>query len=99
MPSREPLITASLIVAAISAVIVSLRAFGVPITAEQEDALVKLAAIIAPLVLGFVARQFVWSPASAADVVMGTIAGTREGIVVRTPEQAVEIAKADRAAA
>ena len=59
---KEPLITVGSIVAVVSAILVFLKSFGVDITEEQQDAIRNLVAVLAPLVLAFVARQFVFSP-------------------------------------
>lgn len=65
--SNEPLITAALITAIIAGLVTLLRAFGVPITQEQQDAINQFMAILAPLVVAAVARQYVTPVASPRD--------------------------------
>lgn len=66
--NREPLITTGSIVAIIAAVLVFLKSFGVDITADQQDSVTNLVAILAPVVLALVARQFVYSPNSVETI-------------------------------
>jgi len=66
--NKEPLITTGSIVAIIAAVLVFLKSFGVSITEDQQDSVTNLVAILAPIVLALVARQFVFSPAGAQKV-------------------------------
>ena len=66
--NREPLITTGSIVAIIAAVLVFLKSFGVSITGDQQDSITNLVAILAPIVLALVARQFVYSPNSVGKI-------------------------------
>lgn len=68
LTQTEPLITVGSIVAIVSAILVFLKSFGVDITADQQDAIRNIVAILAPVVLAFVARQFVYSPASTERI-------------------------------
>lgn len=68
MGDREPLLTAAGIVAIVSAVLVFLQTMGVPVSDEVQEAIIKLVAILAPIALGFIARQFVYAPATAARI-------------------------------
>lgn len=65
---KEPLLTVGGIVAVVSAVLVFLKSFGVPITEDQQDAIQNLVAVLAPVVLAFVARQFVYAPESVEKI-------------------------------
>jgi hypothetical protein len=66
--NKEPLITVGSIVAIVSAVLVFLKSFGVDISDSQQEAIRNLIAILAPIVLALVARQFVYSPASVEKI-------------------------------
>ncbi len=66
--NREPLITTGSIVAIIAAVLVFLKSFGVSITEDQQDSVTNLVAILAPIVLALIARQFVYSPNSVETI-------------------------------
>lgn len=54
--NREPLVTTATITALVSAVIGLLVVFGVPLSKEQEAAILGVVAVVAPLVVGLVAR-------------------------------------------
>lgn len=66
---KEPLITVGSIVAIVSAVLVFLKSFGVDISDEQQDAIRNLVAVLAPVVLALIARQFVFSPETVEEKV------------------------------
>ncbi len=66
--NKEPLASVGAIVAAVSAILVFLKSFGVDITDDQQEAIRNLIAILAPIVLALVARQFVYSPASVTKI-------------------------------
>ena len=53
---REPVITANTIVAFITAVIVLAVAFGLPMTEQQQAAIVGVVIIVAPILAAFWAR-------------------------------------------
>jgi len=55
--NREPLLKRSAAVAVVSALIAVLVAFGLPITAEQTNAILGLVAVVAPIVLAYWARR------------------------------------------
>lgn len=65
---REPLITVGTITAVISALLVFLQSMGVNIDDETQAAIRNLVAVLAPIVLALIARQFVYSPASVARI-------------------------------
>lgn len=52
---NTPILTTTAITALVSAILVLLSAFGVPITEDQQSAINGLVAIVAPLVIGLVA--------------------------------------------
>lgn len=54
---REPLVTVASATALVAAVVALVVAFGVPLTDEQQTAILGLASVVAPLVVGFVARR------------------------------------------
>ncbi len=60
--SNEPVWTVAGITAFCAAVITALIAFGVPLTADQQQALLGLVAVASPLVAAFFSRRRV-SPA------------------------------------
>lgn len=62
--SREPLITTAVITAVIAALITLLKAFGVPITEEQQGAINQFLVVLAPLIVAGIARVYV-TPLSA----------------------------------
>lgn len=54
---REPLITTASITAAVTAVIGLLVSFGVPLTGDQQTAILGVVAVLAPLAVALVARH------------------------------------------
>ncbi|MDQ3540359.1 MAG: hypothetical protein M3440_06690 [Chloroflexota bacterium] len=66
--NREPLLSVGSIVAIIAAVLVFLKSFGVDITDSQQEAVRNLVAVLAPIILAFIARQFVYSPNSVETI-------------------------------
>ncbi|MCC6457258.1 MAG: hypothetical protein IT328_20055 [Caldilineaceae bacterium] len=55
----EPLWTTAIITAVIAALITLLKAFGVPLTADQQDAINQFVAVIAPIIVALVGRAYV----------------------------------------
>lgn len=66
--NREPLLSVGSIVAVVAAILVFLKSFGIDITDSQQEAVRNLVAVLAPIVLALVARQFVFSPAGAQKI-------------------------------
>ncbi len=71
-------------VSSVGAVIGLLIAFGVPITTEQSDAILKVVLIAGPLVMGELIRRRVWSAASVDEVIQAT----EEEVRLRAAEEA-----------
>ena len=57
--TREPALTVGAVVALVGAVLTLLIAFGVDLTEEQQNAILRVVAIAAPLVAAVVTRRFV----------------------------------------
>ena len=57
--NTEPAITVAAITAGVTAVLALLAAFGLPLTDQQQTAILGVVAVIAPLVVGFIARRLV----------------------------------------
>lgn len=55
--NREPLITVASLTALVAALVALLVAFGLKVTEDQTAAVLGLVAVVAPLVVGFVARS------------------------------------------
>lgn len=69
--SREPLVTVGMVIAVVASLIALLRAFGVPITPEQQDAIDQLLIAAGPIVVALIARHFV-TPLSDPEDASGT---------------------------
>lgn len=65
--TREPVLTAASIVAAATAVLAVLAAFGLPLTAEQQAAVLGLIGVAAPYVVALLARRKVTPLADPRD--------------------------------
>lgn len=55
--TKEPVIATASITAVVAAVITALIAFGVPLTDDQEKALLGLVAVVGPLIAAHFARK------------------------------------------
>lgn len=54
--NREPLLSVATVTAAVSAVLALLVAFGLDVTEDQQNAILGAVAVIAPIVVGLLAR-------------------------------------------
>lgn len=64
---REPVITVGSVGAFVAAVIAVLVAFGVPLTDDQQKAILGLVSVVAPIVVAVIARRFV-TPTQGSDI-------------------------------
>ena len=55
--SSEPLVTVASITAGVAAIIALLVSFGIPVTPEQQTAILGVVAVVAPIVVALVARE------------------------------------------
>lgn len=67
--TKEPAALIGIITAIVAAVLVLLREFGVDITDGQQEAIRNVVAVLAPVIVGLVVRQYVVSPATAGEAV------------------------------
>ena len=65
---KEPLITVGAVTAIVSAVLVFLKSLGVDISNETQEAIRRLVAVLAPIVLALIARQYVYAPDTVREV-------------------------------
>ncbi|MFV2094812.1 hypothetical protein ACFHW1_04885 [Micromonospora sp. LOL_014] len=66
--SSEPLWSVGGITAAVTAFLSLVVAFGVDLTADQQTAILGVAAVLAPLAVALVGRSRVFSPATVAQI-------------------------------
>ena len=66
--NTEPALTWGGIVAAIAAALVVAKAFGLPLSEEQESAVLQFLAVLGPIITAVVIRQSVFSPASTVKI-------------------------------
>ncbi len=59
---NEPLITTGVIASLVAALLVLLNSFGLPLTEEQISAINGFVAVVAPIVVALVGRQYVYGP-------------------------------------
>lgn len=67
-PPAEPLWSVGGITAAVTALLALVTAFGLDLTAEQQTAILGVAAVLAPLAVTLVGRARVFSPATVAKL-------------------------------
>lgn len=95
--NNEPLITVASVTAGVAALIAVLIAFGVPLTPDQQTAILGFVAVAAPVIVAWIARRFV-SPTSSVvaqrlpggDVVAGEASSIETGKSVEVVEYAPE---------
>ena len=78
-----PVITAATITAGATAIIALLVAFGVPLTDEQQTAILGVIAVAGPLIVGFVGRHTTVEYAAGGVVVRGAANEGVTGQIVR----------------
>lgn len=66
--SREPLVTVSVVTGLATGVLAVGVAFGLPLSDDQQAAILGLVAVAAPVAVGLLARRKVFSPASVARI-------------------------------
>lgn len=64
--ASEPLVTVGTITAAVTAVLAMLIAFGLPVSDDQQTAILGVVAVAAPLVVAAIARGRVYAPATVS---------------------------------
>lgn len=67
--SSEPLVTVASITAGVAAIIALLVSFGVPVTPEQQTAILGVVAVVAPIIVAIVARGSVTPNARVVESV------------------------------
>jgi hypothetical protein len=70
----EPVLSAASVVTVVTAILALLAAFGMPLTGAQESAVLGAIAVVAPIVLGLLARSKAWSPFTAGATVRAEVA-------------------------
>lgn len=88
LPAREPLITVSTITTMVAAVVSLLVAFKVPLSEQQQTAILGVVAVAAPLAVGLLARSQVTPNAKVVEV--------DDNGVVRAGEASDVLAPGDR---
>ena len=68
LKNTEPALQWGGIVAAIAAALVVAKAFGLPLSEEQESAVLQFLAVLGPIITAVVIRQSVFSPASTVKI-------------------------------
>lgn len=66
---KEPLITVGAVTAAAAALVAVLVAFGLPLSGDQQAALLTLVGVVAPLVVALWGRTKVYAPATVRAMV------------------------------
>lgn len=64
----EPLVTTGTITAVVTALIALFVAFGLPVSDDQQAAILGVVAVVAPFVVAFVGRRRVYSPRTVAQL-------------------------------
>ena len=78
-----PVITAATITAGVGALITLLVAFGVPITTEQESAILGLVAVLGPIIVAVVGARTTVEYTAGGEVIRGAANEGPTGEVVR----------------
>ncbi len=70
----EPVLSAASLVTVGVAVLALLTAFAVPVSDDQQAAILGAIAVVAPVILGLVARAKAWSPFTVGATVRAEVA-------------------------
>ncbi len=70
----EPVLSVASIVTVVTAILALLTALGLPIDDDVQAAILSAIAVIAPVVLGLIARNVAWSPFTAGATVRAEVA-------------------------
>jgi hypothetical protein len=70
---KEPAVIVNSITAIVAAIVAALVAFGLDLTEEQQGAILLLVAALAPVIAGFISRQFVYAPATVEALEGGRV--------------------------
>lgn len=73
----EPILSTATVVTVVTAVMALLVALGLPIDDDLQTAILGAIAVIAPVVLGIIARQKAWAPATVRATVQAEVAKAR----------------------
>lgn len=65
---REPAVIISTLTAAATAILALLVAYGFDVSDQQQQAILGVVAVAAPIIAGIVTRSSVWAPASVEAV-------------------------------
>ena len=82
--ATAPVITAATITAGVGALITLLVAFGVPITVDQESAILGLVAVLGPIIVAVVGARTTVEYTAGGDVLRGDANEGPTGEVVRS---------------
>lgn len=74
---REPVWSAGALTATVTAILALVVAFGLPLTAAQEAAILGVAAVVAPLVAAWAGRRRAYAPATVAQLLRQVRTETR----------------------
>lgn len=70
----EPVLTAATVVTVVTALLAAAVAFGLPVTDDQQAALLGAVAVVAPVILAIIARNRAWAPATVRQTVQAEVA-------------------------
>ncbi len=70
----EPVLSAASVVTVATAILAALVAFGLPVDANQQAALLGAIAVVAPVILGLIARSKAWAPRTVRQTVQAEVA-------------------------
>lgn len=80
---KEPVVTVASITAGVTAILALLVAFGLPLTGDQQTAILAVVAVVAPPVVALIARRLVTPTSRVAAQV-----DAKSGVVVAGPAAA-----------
>jgi hypothetical protein len=70
----EPVLSTASIVTVVTAVLAMLVSFGLPLSDDQQAAILAAIAVVAPVILGLLARNLAWSPFTVGATVRAEVA-------------------------
>ncbi len=71
--SPEPVLSTASIVTVATAILAAVVAFGLPVDADQQAKLLGAIAVLAPVILGLIARARAWAPQTVRQTVKAEV--------------------------
>ncbi len=69
----EPVLTAASVVTVVTALLAAAVSFGLPVSDDQQAAILAAIAVVVPVILGIIARNRAWAPLTVGQTVRAEV--------------------------